>query len=1048
MQICWGCSPVHTLFYASQVRQACSLVLLANLSGLLARAHSLLRFASSPSLLARTSCKSVGPARPAHSHLGFADSLSFLASASCTSVGPSRSCTLSFTLFKFAKPARPCTLSFTLCKLAEPASSYFLQICPAFSPEHTLFYASSPSLLASASYESVGPARPCTHSFTLRKFAEPAGPCTLYFKLRKLAELVRPCILQIYRAAPSCPLFYASQVRRACSLVLSGNLPGLLARAQSLLRFVSPPSLLVCASYKSVGPARPCTHTFTLRKFAEPARSGFLQIYRAFLPVPTLFHASQIRRACSLVLFENRSNLLAHAHSLLSLAMLLAHLSGLLDRAHSLLHFAIPPSLLARASCKSVEPARPCTLSFKLRKFAEPSRSRFLKICRECSPVRNLFYASQVRRACSLSHLTNLSGLLARAHSLLRFASSPSLLARSSCKSARLARQCTLYFKLRKLAEPVRSCILQICRAAPSCPLFSPGLLARAFWKSARPARPCTISFMLRKSAEPARSCFCKSAGPARPCTLSFTLFKFVEPARSCFMQICRDCSTVQTLFYASEVRRAFSFVLPAHLSGLLDRAHSLFTLRNFAELALTFVSSPSQLARAFCKSAGPARPCTVSFTLFKFVDPARSCFLQICRDCSPVHTLFYASQGCRAFSFVLLAHLSGLLDRAHSLLLFAISPSLLARASCKSVEPALRCTLSFKLRKLDKPVRSCILQICRAAPPCTLLYASQVSRACSLGLSANLPGLLAHVHSLLRFSSSLSLLARTSCKSAGTARPCRHSFMLRKFAEPSHFVLLAHLLGLLDHAHSLFTLRKFAEPSHFVLLAHLSGLLDRAHSMEQLENGDTQLHYEYPNGAKPTLEASSPPNIRSHDIWRKIDISNPHETTTGMILTQLGVQCHRPCIKRPPGASRRVVSSSGTYRSARVESRYKPPITMIFTQLEVQCHRSCTKGPPGTSCRPVSSSGASRVCFVPTGTSTHALLPKPPQARPLVSWESNETGPVQKFHPDQPVQPRQARLPVGSASRPDCTGSGLFVPAESPDSLCHFSDSFLVFRG
>ncbi|PKI49412.1 hypothetical protein CRG98_030197 [Punica granatum] len=78
---------------------------------------------------------------------------------------------------------------------------------------------------------------------------------------------------------------------------------------------------------------------------------------------------------------------------------------------------------------------------------------------------------------------------------------------------------------------------------------------------------------------------------------------------------------------------------------------------------------------------------------------------------------------------------------------------------------------------------------------------------------------------------------------------------------------------------------------------------------------------------------------------------------------------------------------------------------------------------------------------------STHALLPKPPQAQSLVSWESNATDPARKFHPDQPVQPRQAGLPVGSASRPDCTGSGLFVPAESPVSLCHFSDSFLVFR-
>ncbi|PKI65919.1 hypothetical protein CRG98_013690 [Punica granatum] len=135
-------------------------------------------------------------------------------------------------------------------------------------------------------------------------------------------------------------------------------------------------------------------------------------------------------------------------------------------------------------------------------------------------------------------------------------------------------------------------------------------------------------------------------------------------------------------------------------------------------------------------------------------------------------------------------------------------------------------------------------------------------------------------------------------------------------------------------------------------------------------------------------------------------------------------------------------------YRSARVESCYEPPITVIFTQLGVQSHRSCTKRPPGTSCRPVSSSGASRVSFIPTGISTHALLPKPPQARCLISWESNAIGVARKLHPDQPVQPRQAGLPVGSASRPDCTGSGLFVPAESLDSLCHFSDSFLVFRG
>ncbi|PKI37509.1 hypothetical protein CRG98_042107 [Punica granatum] len=82
------------------------------------------------------------------------------------------------------------------------------------------------------------------------------------------------------------------------------------------------------------------------------------------------------------------------------------------------------------------------------------------------------------------------------------------------------------------------------------------------------------------------------------------------------------------------------------------------------------------------------------------------------------------------------------------------------------------------------------------------------------------------------------------------------------------------------------------------------------------------------------------------------------------------------------------------------------------------------------------------------SGKYTHALLPKPPQTQSLVSWESNANGSARKFHPDQPVQPRQARLPVGSISRLDYTGSGLFVPAESPDSLCHFSDSFLVIRG
>ncbi|PKI71902.1 hypothetical protein CRG98_007707 [Punica granatum] len=62
-----------------------------------------------------------------------------------------------------------------------------------------------------------------------------------------------------------------------------------------------------------------------------------------------------------------------------------------LSSAHSLLSSACSSSLLARASCKSAEPARPCTLSSKLRKVLEPARSCFLQICRACSPVHPLF---------------------------------------------------------------------------------------------------------------------------------------------------------------------------------------------------------------------------------------------------------------------------------------------------------------------------------------------------------------------------------------------------------------------------------------------------------------------------------------------------------------------------------------------------------------------------------------------------------------------------------------------------------------------------------
>ncbi|PKI70774.1 hypothetical protein CRG98_008834 [Punica granatum] len=151
---------MHPFFYASQVRQVRSLVLLANLSGLLVHASFLLRLTSSPTPLTGASCKSIGP-------------------------------------------APPCILSSTLRKSAEYAHSCFLQIGLTCSPMHSFFYASqvrqvrslvllanmpglhrcasfllpfasSPSPLTRASCKYAGAAPLCILSFTVRKFAESA----------------------------------------------------------------------------------------------------------------------------------------------------------------------------------------------------------------------------------------------------------------------------------------------------------------------------------------------------------------------------------------------------------------------------------------------------------------------------------------------------------------------------------------------------------------------------------------------------------------------------------------------------------------------------------------------------------------------------------------------------------------------------------------------------------------------------------------------------------------------------------------------------------
>ncbi|PKI70771.1 hypothetical protein CRG98_008831 [Punica granatum] len=486
-------SPVHPFFDASQVRRVRSLVLLANLLDLLANASFLLRFASSPSPLTRASCKSAGPARQcilsftlrkfAESAHYFATSPSPLTRASCKSVGSTR----------------PCIHSFTLCNFTESAHSCFCK--------------------------STGVAPPCILSSTLRKSAErkpsqsaeyahscflqicwTCSQCILSFTHRKFAESAHSCFLQICRGCTAVhPFFYRSQVRRVRSLVLLANMPGLHRCASFLLPFASSPSPLTRASCKYAGAAPLCILSFTVRKFAESAHSCFLQICRGCTAVHPFFYRSQVRRVRSLVLLANMPGLHRCASFLLPFASSPSPptrstcKSAGPARLCILLRFASSPSPLTRAPCKSVGSARPCILSFTLRKFAESAQWCFLQICGACSPVHpftfrkftesadscsfsrvrrvrslvliaNLrelvacasFYASQVRRVRSLVLLANLLDLLANASFLLRFASSPSLLTRASCKCVGAASPCILSFTVHEFAESDHSCLLQI----------------------------------------------------------------------------------------------------------------------------------------------------------------------------------------------------------------------------------------------------------------------------------------------------------------------------------------------------------------------------------------------------------------------------------------------------------------------------------------------------------------------------------------------------------------------------------------------------------
>ncbi|PKI36260.1 hypothetical protein CRG98_043349, partial [Punica granatum] len=739
LQPCPVCSPVRVYFCASLVRRACSLLPLAALMGLLTHASLLFWFASSPSLLAPASCNLAGTAHP---------------------------CEFTFLLRMVVEPARSCLLQ--PCRVSSPVRVYFsashvrracslvpLATLPGLLTRANLLFcfASSVTMLALASCNLAGSARPCEFTFLVRKFAQPASSC-----------LLPPCRV----CSPVRVYFSASHVRRACSLVPLATLPGLLTRANLLFCFACSPSLLARASCNLAGSAHPCDFTFLHRKLTVHARSCLLQPCRVCSPVRVNFCASQVRRAFTLVP--------------------LATLPSLLNRASLLFCFASWPTMLAPASCNLAGSAHPCEFTFLVRKFAQPARTCILQPCRDCSPVRIYFSASHVRRACSLVPFATLPGLLTRASLLFWFASSPSLLAPASCNLAGTAHPCEFTFLLRMFAEPARSCLLQPCRVCspvrvyfsgsqvrPACSHLHlatlPGLLTRA-----------NLLFCFACSPSLLARAFCNLAGSAHPCEFTFLVRKFAQPARTCILQPCRDCSPVRIYFSASHVRRACSLVPFATLPGLLTRASLLFW----------FASSPSLLAPASCNLAGTAHPCEFTFLLRMFAEPARSCLLQPCRVCSPVRVYFSGSQVRPACSHLHLATLPGLLTRANLLFCFACSPSLLARAFCNLAGSAHPCEFTFLVRKFAQPARTCILQPCRDCSPVRIYFsASHVRRACSLVPFATLPGLLTRASLLFWFASSPSLLAPASCNLAGTAHPCEFTFLLRMFAEPARSCLL-----------------------------------------------------------------------------------------------------------------------------------------------------------------------------------------------------------------------------------------------------------------
>ncbi|OWM87140.1 hypothetical protein CDL15_Pgr024030 [Punica granatum] len=138
-------------------------------------------------------------------------------------------------------------------------------------------------------------------------------------------------------------------------------MPDLFRRASLLSSFARSPSLVARASCNLARSAHPCEFAFILPNFPVPARSCFLQPRTDCSTVRIYFHASQVRRACSLLFLATTSALLNHE----------SILSG----------FESSPSLLARASYNLADSAQPCEFIFMFRKFAEFASSCFLQTC-------------------------------------------------------------------------------------------------------------------------------------------------------------------------------------------------------------------------------------------------------------------------------------------------------------------------------------------------------------------------------------------------------------------------------------------------------------------------------------------------------------------------------------------------------------------------------------------------------------------------------------------------------------------------------------------